>query len=72
MVYGFKMNCMRKHVLVDSQVKVINSECVVSDIDIFKSIDCGKCTVDEISNISIAFQIESTKRHKVNWTRCQL
>ena len=56
-VYGFKMNCMRQFVLQDAQIMNINSENVVTDQHIIKTIDCQKCTIAEISEFKNKFNL---------------
>lgn len=54
-VYGFNMDTMKKIVVKDSQVQIIDKEKVISDSFNFKEIDCSSCTVKDIYNFESEF-----------------
>lgn len=57
-VYGFKMNTMKKTVSKDAQIQVIDKQRVVSDLVVFKEIDCMKIGVADIKEFSTNFEIK--------------
>lgn len=56
-VYGFSMNTMKKYVLQDAQVIDIKDESVATDLRVFKSIDCCKCSVADVSQFTSDFTL---------------
>jgi protein arginine N-methyltransferase 3 len=57
-VYGFKMSCMKRIVVNDTQVLTLNKEHVVSDMFKFKEIDCMNCTVEDVATFESEFELK--------------
>jgi hypothetical protein len=64
-VYGFSMNTMKKYVLQDAQVIDIKDENVITDLKVFKSIDCGKCSVADVSQSTSHFTLNIKKNCEI-------
>ena len=60
-VYGFKMSSLRKSVIKDAQIITIEKEAVVTDMFLFKSIDCLTCTTEQISSFDAEFCLRVNK-----------
>lgn len=47
-VYGFKMACMKKAVLPEAVVEVLNPECLISEPAVIQVIDCNSVCLSEL------------------------
>ncbi|KAM5127377.1 protein arginine N-methyltransferase 3-like, partial [Mantella aurantiaca] len=59
-VYGFNMSCMKKAVLPEAVVEVVDPDSVISQPCVIKDIDCQMTTVKEL-NFSSDFSLTITK-----------
>ncbi|XP_027008052.2 protein arginine N-methyltransferase 3 [Tachysurus fulvidraco] len=47
-VYGFKMSCMKKAVIPEAVVEVLNPETVISESTVIQTLDCNAVTLSEL------------------------
>lgn len=59
-VYGFNMSCMKKAVLPETVVEVVNPDTIISQPSIIKDINCQTTTVKEL-DFSSDFSLPITK-----------
>lgn len=64
-VYGFKMNCMKKHVLKDAQIMTIKSDDVITDAELINSIDCQNNDLHDVSQFESKFSLNVNKDSKL-------
>jgi predicted RNA methylase len=57
-VYGFKMNAMKRVVVQDAQIRVIEPSCVVTDLVQFKEIDVLQCRSSDIAKFESEFELK--------------
>ncbi|XP_048463134.1 protein arginine N-methyltransferase 3 isoform X1 [Rhincodon typus] len=62
-VYGFKMSCMKKAVIPEAVVEVINADTLISEPCIVKAIDCNKVGIADLDFTS-KFSLKITKDHE--------
>ncbi|KAK3533894.1 hypothetical protein QTP70_034111, partial [Hemibagrus guttatus] len=51
-VYGFKMSCMKKAVIPEAVVEVLNPETVISEPAVIQTLDCNAVTLSELEFIA--------------------
>ncbi|XP_072448865.1 protein arginine N-methyltransferase 3 isoform X1 [Chiloscyllium punctatum] len=62
-VYGFKMSCMKKAVIPEAVVEVINPDTVISEPCVVKAINCNEVRISDLDFTS-EFSLKITKDHE--------
>ncbi|XP_078405641.1 protein arginine N-methyltransferase 3 isoform X2 [Cetorhinus maximus] len=62
-VYGFKMSCMKKAVIPEAVVEVLNPDTLISEPCIIKAIDCNTVGISDLDFIS-EFSLKITEDHE--------
>ncbi|XP_069761001.1 protein arginine N-methyltransferase 3 isoform X2 [Narcine bancroftii] len=62
-VYGFKMSCMKKVVIPEAVVEVLNPDTLISEGCVIKMIDCNTVGISDL-NFTSEFSLEITKDHE--------
>ncbi|XP_072128846.1 protein arginine N-methyltransferase 3 isoform X2 [Mobula birostris] len=61
-VYGFKMSCMKKVVIPEAMVEMLNPDTIISESCVIKMIDCNIVRISDLDFTS-EFSLEITKDH---------
>ncbi|XP_062917800.1 protein arginine N-methyltransferase 3 isoform X2 [Mobula hypostoma] len=61
-VYGFKMSCMKKVVIPEAMVEMLNPDTIISESCVIKMIDCNTVRISDLDFTS-EFSLEITKDH---------
>ncbi|XP_051885261.1 protein arginine N-methyltransferase 3 isoform X2 [Pristis pectinata] len=62
-VYGFKMSCMKKVVIPEAMVEMLNPDILISECCVIKMIDCNTVGISDLDFTS-EFSLEITKDHE--------
>ncbi|XP_059832016.1 protein arginine N-methyltransferase 3 isoform X1 [Hypanus sabinus] len=61
-VYGFKMSCMKKVVIPEAMVEMLNPDTIISESCVIKMMDCNTVRISDLDFTS-EFSLEVTKDH---------
>ncbi|XP_067849641.1 protein arginine N-methyltransferase 3 isoform X2 [Heptranchias perlo] len=62
-VYGFKMSCMKKAVIPEAVVEVLNPDTLISELCVIKTIDCNTVGISDLDFTS-EFSLKITEDHE--------